>query len=355
MEPIIYIFPRQDKIIKINESDLHFDIYPSPKLIKYGFNDVNEKLNMVELTSVPYYRAGLDFDFERTDENSFNKNAQEIFKIKNINYNLDFAEYWEIFVIFGFLKNNQTILTNDKKSIQDLVTCYINKFDSKSNYTIEDLEKQSKSKRMATLLVKKYSNADIDENASIQLVVNDLSNLVKSQAIGANMVLQLFNLQTQTSVEIIYYISSLYNEAYLMKPIVTSDLSDSKYLVLLGLKNIDPDSLNIFSKKKLNTKLYLTSIGLKHLPDDMSTTIQCVNSQIIPKKYKKYNLIKTYLDTKVYEGATYQDMISSQNKLIKMWFDIFTNPDNLKNIMDESLKRGTAKCPTSEELFKLFS
>src|SRR5208282_4163115 len=97
MNPIIYKFPKRiNKGIKLLETDFIFDTEPSPKLIKYGFNQIVEKLDIASITNNPYYKAGLDFDFDRTDPLSISSKSKKIFGLnKTTNCKL-FCMCWEI-------------------------------------------------------------------------------------------------------------------------------------------------------------------------------------------------------------------------------------------------------------------
>lgn len=351
MEPIIYTLPKIDKSIEISELNIYFDDQASPKLMKFGFNNINEQLDLIKLTSIPYYKTGLDFDFDREDENGiyFKASAQ----LKTDEFDLEFAEFWEILNIFGLLNNNQNIYTTHPKTIKNIISVYQNYTNSKIIYNV--IEKETKksaktTKTTANLTINKYSNIDIDENAAIQFIINDLPDLFNIQNENSNMILQLFNMQTKTTAEIINYLTSLYNEAYLMKPTVTSDLSDNKYLILLGLKKTQNFTIPLHPEN-----IYLASLGIKQISNDLVTIIQCMNSDIIPKKYKKYNKIKKYLDTKVYEGATYQEMLNTQNENAKKWLETFLNFDKMKSLLDQTIQKSKDKCSTYAQLVNLLN
>jgi len=360
MEPIIYTLSdilknqtqetesESEKTTKV-ELNFYFDNQPSPKLIKYGFNNINEQIDLIALTSVPYYKAGLNFNFEGNADKSISVKASNLFKTKK--FNQDFAEFWEILNLFGIITTNQNIYTSHPDTLKEIISSYQKL--TKSKNTLSVMETPSKGK--ATTVIYKYSSIEIDENALIQFLINTLPNLLTTQAKGSNMIIQLFALQTQTSAEIIYYLSTLYNEAYLIKPIVSSDLSDSKYLILLGLKT--PTSFNV---PKHSENIYLISIGLQSLADNLSMVIQCMNSDIIPKKYNRYNQIKVYLDSKVYEGATYQEMLERQHKNTEKWLELYgpesvSNIDKMKSFLDQTLAKSSSKCATHAELINLLS
>lgn len=347
MEPIIYTLPKTDKKFDLAKKDIVFDSQPSPKLIKYGFNNINNQFDLVSLSAVPHYRAGLNFDLERKDENSISVKISQLLKVKNVDQN--FAEFWEILNLFGMLETNQNIYTTHLEVIKNIVDVYQKISGTKNNFSV--LGKiDSNSKGKASLIIHKYSDIDIDENAAVQFITNNLTNLLESQSKGASMVLQLFNLQTQITAELMYYLSTLYEEAYLIKPTVSSDLSDNKFLVLLGLK-----SVSTFPTISRPEKLYLVSIGLQHNLSELDTVVQCMISDLIPKKYKKYNQIKEYLDTKVYEGATYQELMQTQDKNTTQWLETFIDLTKMKKLLDSSIQKSSNKCSTYSQLIGLLN
>ena len=344
MEPIIYALPKTEQLIEPSELNIYFDNHPNPKLIKYGFNNIGNQLDLIALTSIPSYKAGLEFDFEQDGKDSLSGQANALFKTKK--FDQTFGEFWEIFTLFGLLDTNQTIYSpKNSDTIKGVVDAYQKITNSKQNINISN-----NSKSNAGLVVYKYSDIDIDENAATQFILDALPNLLSVQDLGSNMILQLFNLQTQITAEIIYLLNTLYVEAYVIKPSIVSDLFNTKYLVLINLKNkfklVIPSHPN---------NVYLSSLGLKNLPNNFETVIQCVNSDVMPKKYKRYNLIKSYLDTKVYEGATYQEMIQAQIINAKKWLSTFDNISNLKTILDSALEKTNSRCNTHAQLINMFN
>lgn len=340
MDPIIYILPKIDTLPPLNIT--HSD-QPNPKLLKYGFNSITENLDIETITTVPQYKSGLGFDFESEDIPGAKVKLSKLF---NVNVDLNFAEFWEIIYLFKLLDTNQTIYTNYPKVVKDNIKAYKHLSDKSHKYDVED--KIGKSKY--SLIMYKYSdsNVDIDENVGIQLLADNLADLLNAQAKDGTMVLQLHGLQTQVNAELIYYLSSLYVDAYLMKPNVTSDLSNSVYIILVGLKQ--PVKSPPFNKSK---KPYLSSIGLGHVPVETDNVIQCINSTVIPLRYNTYNKIKSYLRTKVYEGSTYQNMISTQYTNVDKWINMYGDIGKADGVLDAALKKSGNKCVAYDKLSSL--
>jgi len=84
----------------------------------------------------------------------------------------------------------------------------------------------------------------------------------------------------------------------------------------------------------------------EEVPSGLTTIIQCFNSEIIPLRIETYFKIKTYLDGKVYEGATYQEMKESQDKNSNEWCDKFSkiNQDQMEKILESSIKKTDSNC-----------
>lgn len=345
MEPIIYKLPSSDAVIEIKKTDINFDKEPNPPLMKYGFNNLLEKININELTSNEHYVTGLNFDFTEKkdkDETNFVNKGKKYFNTNK--FDQTFAEFWEILNLFGLLNSDQNIYTNEPATIKDIIQVYQKLAGSKNKINVSDNLSKS-----VTLAIKKYSDIELDENVIQQLIIDDIVELLGNQNNGSNLIIQLYSLQTQTTAELIYYLSTLYTEAYISKPAVIPDISDSKYLVLLGMK-VKPT----IAIPKHSKNVYLSHFGIEKLPNNIITVIQCINSYLVPKKISKYYKIKAYLDNKIYEGHTQQQMIKEQNENTQKWFETFVNFPKIKSILDEALKKTDTKCDHDGELDNLF-
>ena len=329
MKTIVYKLPQ----IKTKDTaiDVVYDEVKPSKLIKYGFNQTADDLNIIELTSDPHYRAGLNFDLDRSASRKFTMAQTH-------------AEFWEVFLSFDLLSSNQSIQTSHPDIVEDVIKIYGDKIKSLTKITV------NKSKKNNNLVIYKYSDIELDESISVQLILKDLPELLGSQTTGSNMVIQLFSLQTKPTIDLIYYITSNYQSVYLFKPNITSNLSSSCYLVCTNLlKNVN--------FPKVNDKGYVTNILDKSvkIPVSFTTCIQCYNSEIIPQKIITYNKIKSYLDSKVYEGLTYQEMISSQDENFSIWTEKYIEHyKDVPKYLSEGLDRTNKKCDYLEKLNNLF-
>lgn len=320
MEPIIYPLPK----ISIDNYQYVFDINPCPKLIKFGFNNINYKFDLVELTANQHYKNGLNFNFESSDSFGIVSKAKTIF---NMEINETFAEFWELILLFQLFKNNQNIMTSHEKEIKNIISSYSKLLNTSNKYSIV--------KSNASLIIYKFSNVDVDENNYIKLLMKNIS-IFDSIDKGGNMILQIFNIQTGVMAEIVALISNYFRESYIVKPQISPDLSDSKYLVLL-----DCQKKPIIEESKSNE--YIISLGI-NIPEDFVNIIQCLNSTVIPLKYVKYQEIKKYLDSKIYNGATYQEFIDRQNKYAEKWIQNFSNLGNIPDLFKEQVDKYNKNC-----------
>lgn len=339
--PTVYELPTSNDILEIVQDDIKFSKTPNPKLLKYGFSDLGDTLDFVELTSNIYYKTGLNFDFDRKDPKSI-----MIKGIENFGNTFDqtFAEFWEIINLFDLFNTDQTIYCDRVDTINSIVKFYNKKFK-----TTNKLSTTNKLNNVS-LILKKFSDVDLEENLLIHLLVNNLFDLLHNQIDKGTMVIQLFEIQTKVLVQIIYYLSTLYESSYLIKPMISSSISNSKYLVLTKYRG-----KNSFFLKKIPDNLYLSSIIDSPIPETLIAIIQCINSYLLPLKYFIYSKIKNYLDTKVYEGITYVEMIEKQNNNTNKWIDMFLDPNRLKKILDISIQITSKNCNHQDQWKNLFN
>lgn len=277
MELIIYrLYTKNDSTEKnISMDKTILNDHPSPKLVKFGFNKTTDNFDIIGLTQNEHYRIGLKFDFDRSDKESIISVGKKVFNISNIDQN--FCIFWEILNLFGMLSLNQNILTDIKNCISGIVSVFKKMTDSKVTSKVHETVPP---KEKISLVIKKYSDIDLEEDATVDLIINDLKNIFSNLETGSSLILQIFSCQTLVMVELIYYLTSLYKESYIIKPMTSSDLSNEKYLVLCNLKK----NAKMFDAPKLSSNTFISSFGIS-LPNYFTTIIQCINSELIPKIY----------------------------------------------------------------------
>jgi hypothetical protein len=328
-EPIIFQLPQID-IIPSLRKEFIYESQPSTKLIKYGFNTLVYQLDMIELTSNPHYKDGLNFDL-----GSQNKILKKALGLKNLNQT--FLEFWEILHIFKLLEENHQIYSEQKDVMNDILEVHKSIFKGKQKQSVKHNPKN------ASLIIQKFSDIDLDESAFLPLMMKKLSEFLPLLEKNGILILQFFDLETKIIIELIYYLSSLFTYAYMMKPMIVSELSSCKYLVLLGYKE-----MKSFPKYQ-KSNLFLISILHESIPLSLDVLIQCINAHLIPEKLIVYQKIKKYLQENVYDGADHQEMIQNQDKNITRWIEIFTNKDLLNNTLQNIIQRTSGWC--QEEIY----
>ena len=331
----IYKLPSDANIVLT--PTISFDEFPSPKLIKYGFNKTTDKFDIIKLSKNEYYKVGLNIDYMRKDHESIATIGKKLFGVK-VDHN--FCVFWEIMNLFGMLNLNQIVLTNIHETINDIFSAF-NKLTKKK--LTSKVHQVIPPKENYTLSIHQYSSVELSEDVIIQFILSDLSKM-KSKA-GSSIIFQIFSIQTEPMIQLITYLSSLYDGTYLIKPSSSIVLSDEKYLILAGLKK----DVKLFDIPKFKQNLYISSLNIS-VPNQISLIIQCINSELIPQKYETYTNILTYLSEQIYEGAKYQDMYQKQNDFIKHWIDDFTKFDKSEKILDDILDRSSKVCETHKSL-----
>ncbi|CAH6420078.1 Hypothetical protein MVR_LOCUS29 [uncultured virus] len=366
MKSVVYALPRIDPIDPAAVKPIFAPTAP-PRLIKYGFNNIGNQLDYLALTSNSFYKSGLQFDFSRTDSSSFTNQVAKQFHIKDAaDITPAFTELWEILALFDLFKTLTTDVTYSSQAapiLSRIAATYLamTKAKGKATHTITDSLKSKSLNTGCQLAVCWYADIDLDEGAQVLKLGLELPLVLEQLAIGSTLIIQFFSLNTQPSAEIIQLLASCFDGAFIVRPSTVSDLSNCKYLVLQGLRDPapklpplatpDPSSsvareVGIIQDRRLPAlslpDLYLQSLGLAD--PTISTSIQCINSFLVPYIYSRYNVIKAYLDLKVYEGATYQEFIQAQNTNTIDWLTTYANPIAVASTLDAHIKATDEAC-----------
>ena len=332
MKTIVYKLPPVEKPIPDNKIVPLYDTSRPTKLIKLGFNQPDYELNVIEITSDPHYTAGLNYDFTRMKDKDISK---DFFPTTA------HAEFWEIISSFDLLKENSVVSTTHSEVLLNIVNRY-------EKITQKTYNIKINVSGPVDLTIYRYIDIDspVDETISVPLIIKGLSG----QKPGSHTAIQLCGIQTTVILEIIFYLASKYESSFLFRPDATSNISGSSYIVCTGLRETYafPD---VFTEKSYLIKVLSNTINI---PDMFVSYVQCFNSELIPRKLLSYNRIKKYLNGKVYEGITYQEMIKEQDENIEKWVSMYIKDfKNIQSRTAEKMEKSVQQCSRASKLDSL--
>lgn len=208
-----------------------------------------------------------------------------------------------------------------------------------------------------------WKNENVQEQEAFKLILAQIISAIKIQAKGGNFVCKFFESFTFTTVKLICILSSLYDEVYLVKPLMSRKSNSEKYLVCLNFNNNITDNqfkdlesvLIAMLKNKDNI------IGLYpnfNIPKIYLTAITKANTEIANRQLVSINKIVDFIQKQNYRGDVYHDRREKQINAAKFWLDKFF-PDTKdfenakKKIVDETIKEIENSNKNVENLSKL--
>lgn len=309
MNPIIYKIPNITYDVKFDLSkSIRFSNNLNPQLIKYGYNLEENDLNISELVENKYYHNGIVVDYEEI--------VTKLALSKKIT--LSSIQLIEILKLFNF--NNMTCHSN--VSVLELKDV---------NITLNTTKKKT-----YDLIIHLFSTSEINtinENTFTVMIIKQLHELFKFQTKGSSMILQLGEIKTIPMVQLIYFLSSSYENSYLIKPMTSVEISSESYIILDKLIN------EIKFPEFKNSKNYIDKLYDDDIPEVINNTIKYFNLNLTVLKLNVYFSIKKYLDDKVYEGDLYQKIKKQREEMIKFWSNTFIKGKNLDSYLESLIKQ----------------
>ena len=254
------------------------------------------------MTENPKYHAGTAFNTKTGVAGNFYQRLSEIAGIK---VNAEIAEIWEICALFTLAGKSHKIAANNANVVPAL-------------HALAKLSVATQ--KTPNLTVCRYTDVAIDENAGIHILMDTLPKLIKQQA-PTNMIIQLAGTLCDITAQLVTFFASHYSQAYLVKPMASPELADYIYLVLLDLKHDI-----ILPKIQQTPTSYLMDLGIL-VPEFVQNTIQCMNSELIFQKYNRYHIITKFLQSKIYEGASYEALVQQQQENAELWITQYDKVD----------------------------
>ena len=334
--PVIYQLPSINKIIVENENVRHH-INAAPGLLKYGYNYIDSDMDLMSFSSNSNYKSALDISYDRVDENSIEYVINNTFGLSDPS--VTDMELWEIFSLFDLVKKGCKISCQIAPDVDKLVESY-----SKYHH-IDDVKYIPESNKV-NLAIFATTHIAVDESAHTQLILSLISksNLEKN----GSMIVQLFGPSTAPTVQLAAFLTGYFDFAYVIKPTITSEIAQYIYLVLIKSK----EPLPSLPSNLLHVPNYISDIGI-NVPAPIDSVFVCLISQLITKRHARYNTIKSFLSSKLYEGDAYDEYKSFQDKLVEYWKQTHLDLSKAKAELDRSVSQKQDACSVYNDIYKI--
>jgi len=265
METTIFEIPiAENKKITTNENNV------THKLFMYGFNTAENSSQIKNITSNENYKDCLLFNWKKT----------------NI-----YHELFEIISLFKLFDKSHDILKNDYYDVLNEISHDLKK-------------KQTFVKNKASFTVHKFNNNS-----------EEIANTFEKKC---SAIIHFNDARTNDNVSAIYCISSMFKQAYIVKPIASPFINDECYLLLMDFEG---NAIKTFG-------------NVNEFSNNYSEIIKKFNTVLISEKYKLTSTINKYISNKIFKGETYDKMIAEQKKNTEIWNDLFSkNKADLKKMI----------------------
>jgi 23S rRNA U2552 (ribose-2'-O)-methylase RlmE/FtsJ len=128
------------------------------------------------------------------------------------------------------------------------------------------------------------------------LILSEIYSAIKLQKENGHFILKVFDVFTQTSINLLYLLSLCYNEVYIYKPKTSRPTNSEKYVICKNFvlsnenKEIILNKLNVLYKKIKSTKSKYISFELfEKIPSEFKEKIKYMNSNLLNKQCKNIN------------------------------------------------------------------
>lgn len=113
------------------------------------------------------------------------------------------------------------------------------------------------------------------EGMSLNLIFSQIAFAIACQKLGGNFILKVFDTFTETSVDFVYFLSSIYENVFVVKPNTSRSANSEKYIICkhfrLQKQHVKEyvykfiDILDTFSQHKQISRLFSTQIPILYL------------------------------------------------------------------------------------------
>lgn len=272
------------------------------------------------------------------------QNSEDLLQITNKFYkkNLeikshDFYIIYEILYIFSKSITMTNVLLLDK--YEDIIKSISVNYKSKI-----DIYKNKTTNETYNLIIGFDDlNSNIDdiheEQNSYRLLINEIHKIVKFQKNGGCTIIKFFESYTIPTAKLIYLLSSLYENVYIIKPFFSRHTRSDKYLVCINY--IKQNNIEKIMEKCISeySKDYLFDIfPYITLKKEFVQNLLFINLNLSNKQFITLNKIIKYIKGNNYFGELYHKYKKNQIDNTVLWNNMFFNKKLTEDIISTFLK-----------------
>lgn len=310
MEPLIYRLPTGDHPLSLGEP-VYCEAAPRP-LLKYGYTTAHH-LDYTRITADDHYPTSLDIHLDSHSRRAVKK-ALGLTEVT-----LPALELWEVGVRMGFWEGVRRILAPGCRTVVQSI----------GQARGEQWTVDNQADEKADLVIYRLTAQPLEEGVALELTTQVLSSLLTGPRPGGTLCLQLPRLETEATAEMLSYLASQFEEAYLVRPAIMSALSQGAYLVGRGYRGSGAEIPEAHG--------YLHSLGVPVDPD-LDRVLACLAGRVRPARYRQYHRTLSYITGRLYSTALADEYTHQQRQTIQDW---------LESLMATDLGTGLteANCP----------
>ena len=296
--------------------------------------------------------------------NSIDKNIP---KVDN-NY---FTQLWEMILYFDLLSDKSVKVMNITDSNSYFIeSCIIyrllinSKLD-KDEFIVDNTENNfvkyfkkninnKYSKNSIDLITTEIHNIEGDkilsEQKSFKTILDHIYTILDAQSNGGDLVLKIYDNYTYVSLNMIEFIKSFYDEAYICKPFTSLSVNSEKYLICKNFKKskVSKDVMENIKKiiKTMNdNKDYNIYYLLENLEinDSNIKLYKEISNKISQHQYIGINNMFEYLNLENKFGSEFHEILNKYDNATEFWSSVFLNKKNFDNIKYLNSKKKSSK------------
>ena len=225
----------------------------------------------------------------------------------------------------GDLKKDEFIILSDKKERDEF-----NKYFKKN---ISDDKKEE-----ADLITVEIHNVinlkELTEQHSFNTILKNILDILELQKNGGNLILKIFDIYTDISINIIEFLKYFYEETYISKPFTSYVAYSEKFLVckkfnkskvskkiINNLKNI----IKLIGENK-NFKLFKLFENMD-IKEKSLKEYKKINIEMEVFKYNGLYNYKSYVALDNKNGVEYEEMVNINKNASEFWNEVFLNKE----------------------------
>lgn len=267
-------------------------------------------------TMMPFYK-----NIFNNEDSDLNEASKKYFNLKDMEFDDEFYEIWEILFTFGILKNTSKCTTLQANDPHKLAIKLFDKMYLDGKISIVE-EKGAAADLILSCRKTEWIYDILNEQKSTDNIINHVIFALNNLSKNGDFIMELFETFTNIMCKLIYVLTTVFDKVYIHKPLTSHECTPKKYVICRKYAS-NADTLSQLNKLNYKNIHNLDIFSNVIYPEKFVSLFIQMNRELSTRQIIHVNQIVKFIKSRNYYGEDFDEGQKKQLAAANFWINVY--------------------------------